>query len=320
MPIVKSNYKSPFLYFNHHLETIIPALFRIVTDVYYERERIYTPDDDFLDLDWVKNNNNKLVIICHGLEGSSDRPYMMGMAKIFANNSFDVLTWNFRGCSGEVNWQPRAYHSGATEDLQAVVQHAINQGYNNISLIGFSLGGNLVLKYIGENGNKLDKRIKKGVGISVPLHLHSSCIEISKFHNIMYEKRFLQNLKKKVKIKSHIMPNALSTNGISKVNTIIDFDDKYTAPIHGYKNALDYYEQCSSVNFLESISIPTLIINAKNDSFLSKECYPIEIAKTHQYVYLEMPEKGGHCGFPSKNKDGYYWSEQRVLSFINANL
>lgn len=318
MPIIKSSYKAPYIYFNHYLETIIPAIFRKVTGVKYQRERINTSDDDFLDLDWVKNYNKKLVIICHGLEGSSDRPYMMGMAKIFVNNSFDVLTWNFRGCSGEVNWQPRAYHSGATEDLQLIIQHAINLGYNNISLIGFSLGGNLVLKYIGENGNKLDERIKKGVGISVPLHLHSSCIEISKFHNIMYEKRFLRNLKKKVKIKSHIMPNKLSINGIAKVKTIIDFDDKYTAPIHGFKSALDYYERCSSVNFLESITIPTLIINAKNDSFLSSECYPVEIANTHQYVHLEMPEKGGHCGFPSKDINGYNWSERRVLEFIGS--
>ncbi|MDH5474933.1 MAG: alpha/beta fold hydrolase [Cyclobacteriaceae bacterium] len=319
MPIVPSSYKAPYLYFNHHLETILPALLRKVKGITYRRERISTPDNDFLDLDWVTNDNKKLVIICHGLEGSTDRPYMMGMAKIFTNNSFDVLSWNFRGCSGEVNWQLRAYHSGATEDLQEVINHAIQLGYSDISLIGFSLGGNLVLKYVGENGTHLDPRIKKCVGISVPLHLHTSCIEISSLRNIMYERRFLRNLKKKVKIKSKIMPDKLPTNNIDHVKTLIDFDNQYTAPIHGFKNALDYYEQCSALNFLETINIPTLIINAKNDSFLSNECYPIEIAKLHPFVYLEMPEKGGHCGFPSSHTtDGYYWSEKRTLAFIDS--
>jgi len=316
MPLVTSNYSVPLWFFNHHLETILPGLFRKVNGIKYERERITTPDNDFLDLDWCRNGNTHLIIICHGLEGSSNRPYMMGMAKIFAQNGYDALSWNFRGCSGEPNLTERAYHSGATDDLQVVIDSAIDKGYKSISLIGFSLGGNIVLKYIGEKGTAINSSIKSGVALSVPLHLHSSCLEINKPNNILYAKRFLRNLKNKVVEKSKLLPDKITLNGINDIKTIIDFDDHYTAPIHGFKNAIDYYEKCSSLYFLNEISIPTLIINAENDSFLSEKCYPIKIAESHSHVHLEIPKKGGHCGFPGKDKNGYLWSEKRALEFI----
>ena len=143
------NYKRPSLLFSRHLETIYPALFRNV-DLNYQRERIATPDDDFLDLDWLKQGSKKLIIISHGLEGNSSRAYMKGMAKASSEKGFDVIAWNFRGCSDEMNKQLRFYHSGATDDLECVVAHAQRNGYTEIYLIGFSLGGNLTLKYLGE--------------------------------------------------------------------------------------------------------------------------------------------------------------------------
>ena len=132
-------------------------------------ERITTPDDDFLDLDWYQNGNDSLVIICHGLEGNSRKPYMLGMAKTMISIPADVLTWNYRGCSGEMNKANRFYHSGATDDLDLVVQHGFDKGYKAITLIGFSLGGNLVLKYMGEDAEHLDKRILASIAFSVPL-------------------------------------------------------------------------------------------------------------------------------------------------------
>lgn len=317
MALVNSSYNRSKWYLNGHLETILPGLFRSVSDVNFTRERIDTPDDDFLDLDWIKNDAKKLVIISHGLEGSSDRPYMKGMAKAFSKNGFDVVAWNFRGCSGEVNRQVRFYHSGASDDLHTVVLHAIEEGYKSIHLIGFSLGGNLTLKYLGEQNNKLREEVKKAVVFSVPLHLHGSSIEISKMHNLLYSKRFLRNLKKKIKEKVALMPEQLSPNGLSKINTIIDFDNQYTSRIHGYKDAIDYYTQCSAIHFLKDIKISALIVNALNDSFLSKECYPYELLKDNPFVTLETPARGGHCGFPGKDKEGYYWSERRALNFIH---
>lgn len=319
MALVNSKYHKNKWYLNGHLETILPGLFRKVDGVHYTRERIDTPDDDFLDLDWIKNNTTKLVIISHGLEGSSDRPYMKGMAKVFANNDYDVLAWNFRGCGGQVNKQVRFYHSGATQDLDTVVKHAINLGYETIHLIGFSLGGNLTLKYIGESKDRLPKEVVNAVTFSVPLNLSGSSMEISKVNNILYSIRFLRNLKKKIKEKAALMPGQLNLAPLSKIKTLVDFDDHYTAPLHGYQHALDYYEQCSAVHFLKDIKIPTLIVNALNDSFLSPDCYPTDKLKNHPNVHLETPARGGHCGFPGQDEKGYYWSERRALAFLVHN-
>ena len=304
-------YSPPWFLFNPHLETIYPSLFRRVALKEYHRERITTPDHDFLDLDWLTQGNKNVVIISHGLEGNSQRSYMKGMARAFYDHNFDVLTWNYRGCSGEINKTLRFYHSGATDDLSLVVDHVISKGYENVFLIGFSLGGNLTLKYAGERS--LDKRIKGVATFSVPLNLHTSCIQISKSSNWIYSRRFVRNLKKKVKAKAKQMPE-LNIDGIDQINNLLNFDNRYTAPLHGFKDAIEYYQQCGAIRFIESIKVPTLIVNAKNDPFLSKECFPEMI--DHPFVKLEFPDRGGHVGFASFNGNGLYWSEQRALDFI----
>ena len=308
-------YHRPTLLFSAHLETIFPALLRRVNDVAYSRERIQTPDDDFLDLDWLKQGSTKLVVISHGLEGNSHRAYMKGMARAFFNNRYDVLTWNFRGCSGEMNKQRRFYHSGATDDLGHVIAHAAKQGYHEINLIGFSLGGNLTLKYLGETN--ASNRITKAVVFSVPMDLHSSCLKISNPSNWVYSRRFLKSLKEKVIGKSQMRPD-IDTSGIDHIRTLIEFDDRYTAPLHGFVNAVDYYTKCSSLHFVDSIRIPTLIVNAQNDPFLSETCYPANRLKGHTFVKLENPGYGGHVGFAQFNKNGLYWSEERALSFLTS--
>jgi uncharacterized protein len=305
-------YRRPSLFFSAHIETIYPALFRRV-DLVYERERIYTPDQDFLDLDWVRRGKEKVVIISHGLEGNASRAYMKGMAKAFSEKGFDILAWNFRGCSEEMNKQLRFYHSGASDDLDVVVQHAKNVGYKEIYLIGFSLGGNLTLKYLGERSPYPE--IKKAAVFSVPLNLYTSCLKISKPANWVYSERFLKSLKNKVIQKSRVLRD-LDTKGIENIKTILEFDDRYTAPIHGFGNALNYYTQCSSIHFIDSITIPTLIVNAQNDPFLSEECYPIEQMKNHRLVKFENPQWGGHVGFSQFSKNGLYWSEERALEFF----
>jgi uncharacterized protein len=305
-------YKKPALLFNAHVETIYPSLLRKVELIPYTRERIATPDDDFLDLDWIRANSNKLVIISHGLEGSSERPYIKGMAKAFAANNYDVLAWNYRGCSEEINRQRRFYHSGATDDLECVVQHALTKKYEEIVLIGFSLGGNLTLKYLGEA--KRSEVIRKTIVFSVPLNLHSSCLQLSQSSNWVYSNRFLKSLKKKV-IDKATLRGGIDIGNINSIRTLKDFDDRYTSVLHGYRDAIDYYSQCSSIRFVEAIPIPTLIVNAKNDPFLSDECFPATLLANHAHVTLEMPTHGGHVGFTQFNKKALFWSEERALRF-----
>ncbi len=309
-------YRPPQIYISPHLETIIPALFRRVKDVHYHRERINTSDGDFLDLDWLRadKGSEHLVIISHGLEGDSHRPYIKGMARAFSRAGYDVLAWNFRGCSGEMNRRPRFYHSGATEDLDTVLQHAKQSDYSKISLIGFSLGGNLTLKYLGERST--DSLITSAVAFSVPLDLYSSCIKISQPQNWVYSRRFLNNLKSKIRQKEEAIPNSMDLAPLSSIKTLIQFDDTYTAPLHGFKDAVDYYTRCSSISFLHSITIPTLIINAKNDPFLSEECYPVSSLADHAHITFKVPREGGHVGFTSFNSSGIFWSEQQAVHFV----
>lgn len=311
------DYTRPKRFFSSHLETIYPALFRKVKKVApATHQRVDTPDGDFLDLDWRKQGCSRLVIIQHGLEGSSDRPYMLGMAKCFYENGYDVLTWNFRGCSGEMNRTARFYHSGATEDLDSVVQAALPD-YEDISLVGFSLGGNLTLKYLGEASRY--PQVRRGVAISAPLDLDAGVDKLHTANGLIYEKRFLRNLKKKIREKAFLMPDQIDVNKLRQVKTLRDFDDHYTAPLHGFQDATDYYRQCSAKYFLKGIKVPTLILNSINDPLLSQESVDHELTADLPLVHLETTKHGGHVGFYQKSSQPYFWSEWRALEFCQQN-
>jgi hypothetical protein len=308
------HYHRPAVLFNKHIETIYPALFRKIDTPAGLSERISTPDQDFLDIKWYKSNSNKLVIISHGLEGNLDRVYVRGMANAFFRSGYDILTWNYRGCGEEMNLKTRFYHSGATDDLDTIVQHAVKKGYKLISLIGFSLGGNITLKYLGEIFAS-SSHIFKAVTISVPLNLDTSCIVISKKENWPYSYRFLKSLKHKVYEKARSM-EMLNADKLSSIRSIRHFDEWITGPLHGFKDAADYYNKCSSIYFLPFIKTQTLIINAKNDPFLGEDCYPNEI--NTQFVRYLYPDHGGHVGFTLFNKKNLYWSELMALEFITS--
>jgi uncharacterized protein len=304
--------------FSGHIETIVPALFRKQKVNEFFSEEIPTPDGDFLEIDWYKRHSKMLVILSHGLEGDSRRPYMLGMANTFFSAGFDCLLWSFRSCGSRMNHKLRMYHSGATYDLDTIIQHAITKGYSEISLIGFSLGGNLTLKYLGERGENVHSTIKNAVVFSVPCHLSAGSKEIDKWFNKIYCRRFLKSLKIKMIQKAALHPEvAEKVHLLKKIKNLNEFDDAFTAPLHGFKNAEDYYHQNSSIRFMEGIRIKTLIVNAKNDPFLPSECYPVKEVNLNPFITLEMPEKGGHCGFSIKN--GIYYSEVRALEFVNKN-
>ncbi len=322
MPLIKnSSYKKrPFYLFSPHLETIVPGIFRKVKIQGYTRERISTSDDDFLDLDWIKNNNDQLVIISHGLEGSSGRTYVKGMAAVFADNGWDVLAWNCRSCSGELNKGRRMYHHGVSDDLHTVISHVVAAGkYKKIVLTGFSMGGSITLKYLGEYHEEIPEEVYRAVVFSVPCDLGGSARELSKSGNGFYRKRFLKKLAKKLKAKALQIPGLFNPDGIDLIEHFADFDNRFTAPLHGFIDAADFYAQASANKYLPDIDIPVLLVNAKNDPMLPESCYPVELAEKHSSFYLEMPEKGGHVGF-SQAGSKVNWAEQRALEFVSNPL
>jgi predicted alpha/beta-fold hydrolase len=317
MPLVPSNYKPPLFFKNGHLSTMYAGLLREINGLVQSRERIHLPDGDFMDLDWsyAKQASKKVTILLHGLEGNAQRAYIQGSAKALTESGYDVCAVNFRGCSGEPNTTYRSYHSGATEDLKVVLEHIVkNKEYNKIYLKGFSLGGNLLLKYLGE-GNSIPTALKGAVAISVPCRLDDSLRQLLSFKNIAYAARFKKNLIEKLRAKQELFPTKISDNDIKNIKTLKDFDDVYTSKAHGFKDAMDYYTQCSSRQFLTGISVPSLIINAQNDSFLGLACYPTKEAEENKNVYLEVPKYGGHVGF--YGTDNFSYSERRAVSFFD---
>lgn len=321
MPVVyTSSLQSPFWLPNGHFQSIFPALFRKV-EANYTRERVTTLDQDFLDLDWAinsKKQSSKLVILSHGLEGDSGRQYITGMVRLLMENGFDSLAWNYRGCSEEMNLQPRFYHSGETNDLDFVVNKAISKNYQEIYLMGYSLGGNVTLKYLGEKGKSINSIIKKAVVFSVPMDLAACSKNIEKVENLPYNLRFLKSLRRKIEAKSHKYPDVIKTEPFKKIKNVWDFDDHYTSKIHGFESAQDYYTRSSSKYFVKNIAIPTLIVNAKNDPLVPYQSLPIAEIEQLPNVTLELTEEGGHCGFrqTSLPTNEAYWSEIRALEFL----
>lgn len=316
MPILPSTYTPIFWVKSGHLSTIYSGLFRKVNGLDQKRERIELPDSDFMDLDWsfAEKTSEKVAILLHGLEGNAQRPYITGSAKAFNEAGIDACAVNFRGCSGETNRLYRSYHSGATEDLDAVVQHILkNKAYGEIYIKGVSLGGNIALKYVGEP-RTVPKEIKAVIAVSAPCNLYSSLKELLKPKNYAYAIRFKKHLVDKLRLKLPLFPDRISKAEITRINNLKDFDDVYTAPAHGFKDALDYYEQCSCQQFLANVRVPSLIISATNDSFLGSECYPYKEAEKNKMLHLETPKFGGHVGFIDSGN--HYYSEKRAIKFL----
>jgi hypothetical protein len=319
VPIIPSSYRAPWFLRNGHAHTIYPVAFRRVPEVRYIRERIELEDGDFLDVDWSRVQGKSALVIAHGLEGSSDGAYVRGMARAFNERGWDVAAMNFRGCSGEPNRLLRSYHSGATDDLLHIVQHVNRAGYDRVGLVGFSLGGNMVMKLLGELGANIPAWLVGGVGISVPCDLKAACETMARRINAPYMRRFLVSLRQKLQSKQARFPVEMNDAGYERLKTFRHFDDRYTAPIHGYRDAEDYWARCSALAFLPAIQCPALLLNSLDDPFLAQECFPREIAAAHRWLHLETPINGGHVGFAGGGlRHGEYYSERRALEFLGA--
>ena len=308
------DYSPPILYRNAHLATILPNKLRPFNRLYFVRKTITTPDDDFIDVDTIQSGSKSAVILLHGLEGSSKSQYIQGMAYALQSIDCDVLCMNYRGCSGRVNASYQSYHSGKTDDVRMLI--AAFTAYESIHIIGFSLGGNVALKYMGEQA--VDSRIISCVAISTPVDLAGSSVALNRAENTLYLARFLKQLKLKAIEKAIRFPeNGLQKKAIRSAKNFQDFDNIYTAPAHGFNDANDYYEKSSSKQFLKFIDKPTLIINALNDSFLSPSCYPIKECQENDNLTLLTPQYGGHVGFASDTlMRKLFWHEQKAIEFI----
>lgn len=321
MPLLSSSTHRPAAFlFNGHLQTIIPSTLRRVPEVRYQRERLELADGDFVDIDWSlagAEPAQRLVIISHGLEGDTSRPYMRGMARALNQAGFDALAWNYRGCGGEPNRLLRAYHLGDTGDLAAVIYHAIAaKGYSEIYLTGFSAGGNVTLKYLGEDAAQVPPQVRRAAVFSVPTDLKASSHHIGRWQNQVYLRRFMASLRAKIREKAATLPGQLDLTELDALRDFPQFDERYTAPMHGFASADAYYEHAASGQYLAGIRIPTLLVNALNDPFLPPSCYPRTTATASDYFFLETPAAGGHVGFAEGAPSGDYYSERRAVDFF----
>ena len=314
---------TPNLFFrNKHFNTLY-RYFRTKIKPNYKRERLTTADGDFIDLDIASVGAKRVIITIHGLEGSANSSYIRSLAHIGNTEGFDVVAVNLKGCSGTPNLALTSYHSGKTDDLIEIIQHIENtKNYTEINLVGFSLGGNIVLKFMGEFATSFAEKVQASVAVSVPCDLKCSAQSLRKWSNSLYQYNFLQSLRKKAKYKISQFPKAnLDKTKIEKAKTFAEFDNYFTAITHGFKDADEYWSKSSSKQFLNFINKPTLLISALNDPFLSKNCYPFAEAKEHEFFHLLTPKYGGHVGFYSSFKKGQnYWLERQIINFLTKKI
>lgn len=305
---------------NGHVQSIVPSLFRQVS-VPFVRSQLELDDGDFLLLDTLQQTDPDApwVIISHGLEGASDRHYVQGMARLFYQAGWSVLAWNFRSCGGQMNRLPQFYHSGAIEDLKTVIRHVSEQQQaNQVFLVGFSMGGNQTVLTLADD--ELPETVIGGAGFSVPLDLSGCADELAKPSQSVYMRRFLRDLKPKIVDKALRFPDQVSLEGYDDIHNFHQFDERYTAPLHGFASARDYWQRCSAKTVLHRLHRPTLIVNALDDPFLSDSCYDCRRHQRCSRLFLETPSSGGHVGFARWRLNGTLWSEKRALAFADYLL
>jgi predicted alpha/beta-fold hydrolase len=319
MPFIENScYQSPLWLPGGHLQTIFSALLRRAPQLGARAERLELADGDFLDLSWVEVGRPRLAILSHGLEGSFQDSYIRSMAAALVNAGWDVLAWNFRGCGPKPNRLLRTYHSGATADLSAVITHACAQHpAESLALIGFSLGGNLTLKYLGENPSIVPPAVQGAVVFSTPCDLANSSSALASVANKLYMERFLISMREKIRQKDRLFPGKLDVRGLERIRTFEEFDDRFTAPINGFRDAAEYWQKNSSRQFLNEIRVRTLAVNARNDPFLGLLCFPREEAYASEFFHLEIPANGGHVGFPSGPVAAESWAARRAIEFLD---
>ncbi len=322
MPILKSDFVPSIPFRNAHVNTVFRALFMKGTHN-YERVRVEIWDGDFIDLDFSKVGSDVLVVLIHGLEGSSESKYMLSASKELNDAGYDTVSFNLRGCSGEDNRLLKTYHSGKTEDVDYIISYLLeNTNYAKMMIVGYSLGGNLTLKYLGEYADSIPDRVIGGIGISVPIDLASSGRQMALLKNKIYMEEFLKTLRLKALEKAYKFPEyQVDKDKLFKAKIFKDFDALYTAPVFGFESPEDYWEKASSKPYIPKIKKPAYLISSLDDPFLSEECYPFDEASKMDNFYLLVTKYGGHVGFISNFKQGENrWVDLKIVQFLQDCL
>lgn len=314
--IRKSDFKPAWWLPGPHLQTIWPVFFRHRPALQLETERVELPDRDFLDIAWLTGSpGNPLVLVLHGLEGCIQSHYAAGLLHSLSQAGFNAVFMHFRGCSGEPNRLPRGYHSGETGDLSSIVEHVERRSKTTVkAIVGFSLGGNVLLKWLGEQREK--PTLKKAVAVSVPFRLDQCAERLDRGVSKLYRDYLLRKMRSSYLHKFALMQSPLKVN-VNNLKSFRDFDDKVTAPLHGFKGVEHYYAESSSRQYLQSIRIDTLLLHALDDPFMLPETIPSE-SELSPSVMLEISEHGGHVGFIAGPSPGRarYWLDERILAYL----
>ncbi len=331
-PLISSPYRAPAWLPGGHLQTFYPPLCAARPRVSYRRERWSTPDDDFIDLDWLEirtpetadrdsTDAHPLVALFHGLEGGSTSHYAIALMATLREAGWRGVVVHFRGCSGEINRLPRAYHSGDSAEIDWILRR-LRQHNPAVPLyaVGISLGGNALLKWLGEQRSAATSVIRAAAAVSAPVDLMAAGNALGTGFNLVYTRNFLATMKRKTLAKLARFPDLCDRGAMLRSRTLREFDNAVTAPLHGFRDTNDYWTRASAKPLLRDIAAPTLIINARNDPFLPARALPCaeEVADC---VRLELPATGGHVGFIAGAFPGRLdWLPQRLLLFFRETL
>ena len=320
-------YRSPFWLPDGHTQTIYPLLIK-PSPPPYRRERWETPDGDFIDLDWnhpspatSASHSSPVLVLFHGLEGSSGSHYAISLMRAAVAIGWTGVVVNFRGCSGEINRLPRAYHSGDSAEIDWILQRLRQRFPQRLRYaVGVSLGGNALLKWLGERETAAGTCLQAAAAISAPLDLSASGHHLGCGFNRLYSRHFLHTLKRKAAAKLRLHPGLFDAQRLRAANSLYAFDDLVTAPLHGFAGAEDYWRRASSKPWLKGIRLRTLLLNARNDPFMPARVLPSP-GQAGASVLLEFPLQGGHVGFVAGHPPGRLdWLPHRILHFFRHEV
>jgi len=315
------NFKPAWWLPGPHLQTIWAALHEEKSNLPFKRERLELSDGDFLDLDWYSSATNApRVLVLHGLNGSDGAPYIQRILLTIQQQGWCGILLNFRGCSGEPNRLPCGYHAGATNDLQTVIHEIYQRDTKTpLAVVGYSLGGNVLLKWLGET--QYNNPLTAAVAISVPFEIHKTAHRLNQGFSRFYQWWLLRGMREFVRSKHKVTPFPVALDQLEELKSILEFDRTITAPLHGFVDAQDYYRKASSRSYLQYIKKPTLIVQAKDDPFMTPDIIP-EPHELSSTIQLEVTPNGGHVGFVSGTIPGkpVYWLEGRILEYLKSYL